>query len=109
LAVTTVPTDFSQGEAAAATRALLAPDERPTAIVCDSDVAALAGTTGLAEAGLGVPRDVSGASSDDSQLLGPGPPAVTAVPGHAVPDVVAAPTPALTVRGSTGAVPGAAS
>lgn len=47
LAITTVPTDFSQGEAAAATRALLARDERPTAIVYDSDVAAPAATTAL--------------------------------------------------------------
>lgn len=125
LEVTTVPTDFSQDEAAAATRALLAHDERPTAIVYDSDVAALAGTTVLAEAGLGVPGDVSVASFDDSELVRLAHPPLTAmtrdtfelgelvartvlsvVRGGSVPDVVAAPTPALTVRGSTGAVPG---
>ena len=42
--------NFSQVEAAAATRALVARDERPTAIVYDSDVAALAGVTVLTEA-----------------------------------------------------------
>ncbi|GAA4717102.1 hypothetical protein APR04_003194 [Promicromonospora umidemergens] len=48
-----MPTDVSQVEAAAATRALVARDERPTAIAYDSDVAALAGVTVLTEARLG--------------------------------------------------------
>ncbi|PUB31554.1 LacI family transcriptional regulator [Promicromonospora sp. AC04] len=127
LHVTTVPTDFSQDEAAAATRALLARDERPTAIVYDSDVAALAGVTVLAEAGLSVPGDVSVASFDDSELVRLAHPPLTAmtrdtfelgelvaattlslVRGERVPDVVGAPTPELTVRGSTGPVPGGA-
>jgi DNA-binding LacI/PurR family transcriptional regulator len=124
LTITTVPTDFSQDEAAAATRALLAHDERPTAIVYDSDVAALAGVTVLAEAGLSVPGDISVASFDDSALVRLAHPPLTAmttdtfelgelvgqtvlslVRGQAVPDVVGAPPPRLTVRGSTGRVP----
>jgi DNA-binding LacI/PurR family transcriptional regulator len=71
LHITTVPTDISQVEAAAATRALLARDERPTAIVYDSDVAALAGVTVLTEAGLSVQGDVSAASFEDSELVRP--------------------------------------
>jgi DNA-binding LacI/PurR family transcriptional regulator len=127
LNVTTAPTDFSQDEAAAATRVLLARDERPTAIVYDSDVAALAGVTVLAEAGLSVPADISVASFDDSELVRLAHPPLTAmtrdtfelgelvaatmlalVRGESVPDVVGAPTPELTVRGSTGRVPGGA-
>jgi DNA-binding LacI/PurR family transcriptional regulator len=123
LRITTVPTDFSQVEAAAATRAILARDERPTAIVYDSDVAALAGVTVLTEAGLGVPGDISVASFDDSELVRLAHPPLTAmtrdtfelgelvattllslVRGTAVPDVVGAPVPELTVRGSTGHV-----
>lgn len=46
---TTVPADLAQDEAAAATRALVAHDERPTAIVYDSDVTALAAVTVPAE------------------------------------------------------------
>jgi DNA-binding LacI/PurR family transcriptional regulator len=124
LTITTVPTDFSQDEVAAATRALLAHDERPTAIVYDSDVAALAGVTVLAEAGLSVPGDISVASFDDSALVRLAHPPLTAmtrdtfelgelvaetvlslVRGQAVPDVVSAAPPRLTVRGSTGRVP----
>lgn len=124
LDITTVPTDFSQDEAAAATRVLLARDERPTAIVYDSDVAALAGVTALAGAGLDVPGDISVASFDDSELVRLAHPPLTAltrdtfelgevlattllslVRGEPVPDVVDAPTPVLTVRGSTGRVP----
>lgn len=41
-----------------ATRALAARDERPTAIVYDSDVAALAGVSVLTEAAPGVPGHV---------------------------------------------------
>jgi hypothetical protein len=40
-----VPTDVSQGEAAAPTRAVPARDERPTAICYDTDVAAPAAVT----------------------------------------------------------------
>jgi DNA-binding LacI/PurR family transcriptional regulator len=127
LDITTVPADFSQGETAAATRALLARDERPTAIVYDSDVAALAGGTVLAEAGLDLPGDISVASFDDSELVRLAHPPLTAMTrdtfelgellaatmlsllrGEPVPEVVEAPTPVLTVRGSTGRVPGVA-
>ncbi|TQF01612.1 LacI family transcriptional regulator [Kitasatospora acidiphila] len=63
-----VPTDFSDAEGAAATRALLARRERPTAIVYDSDVMAVAGLGVAAEMGVAVPAELSLVSFDDSVL-----------------------------------------
>ncbi|GGS37073.1 LacI family DNA-binding transcriptional regulator [Streptomyces violaceus] len=65
-----VATDFSGDAGARATRALLtasAPD-RPTAIVYDNDIMAVAGLSVAAEMGLRVPDDVSLLAWDDSQL-----------------------------------------
>lgn len=65
-----VATDFSGDAGARATRSLLtasAPD-RPTAIVYDNDIMAVAGLSVAAEMGLRVPDDVSLLAWDDSQL-----------------------------------------
>ncbi|WP_318200735.1 LacI family DNA-binding transcriptional regulator [Streptomyces sp. SCL15-4] len=65
-----VATDFSGEAGARATRTLLtaAPGERPTAIVYDNDIMAVAGLAVAAEMGLRVPADVSLLAWDDSQL-----------------------------------------
>lgn len=65
-----VATDFSGGAGARATRSLLtaAPFDRPTAIVYDNDIMAVAGLSVAAEMGLSVPGDVSLLAWDDSQL-----------------------------------------
>ncbi|MBV7695748.1 LacI family DNA-binding transcriptional regulator [Streptomyces sp. TRM70350] len=65
-----VATDFSGDAGARATRSLLsasAPD-RPTALVYDNDIMAVAGLSVAAEMGLKVPDDVSLLAWDDSQL-----------------------------------------
>lgn len=65
-----VATDYSGEAGARATRSLLtaaAPD-RPTAIVYDNDIMAVAGLAVAAEMGLSVPDDVSLLAWDDSQL-----------------------------------------
>ncbi|QFR00956.1 LacI family transcriptional regulator [Streptomyces phaeolivaceus] len=65
-----VATDFSGEAGARATRSLLtAPeDDRPTAIVYDNDIMAVAGLSVAAEMGVRVPEDVSLLAWDDSQL-----------------------------------------
>ncbi|MCT7354956.1 LacI family transcriptional regulator [Streptomyces sp. 15-116A] len=65
-----VATDFSGEAGARATRSLLsaAVRERPTAIVYDNDIMAVAGLSVAAEMGLKVPEDVSLLAWDDSQL-----------------------------------------
>ncbi|MEU9958576.1 LacI family DNA-binding transcriptional regulator [Streptomyces sp. NPDC050982] len=65
-----VATDFSGDAGARATRSLLtaAPSDRPTAIVYDNDIMAVAGLSVAAEMGLNVPGDVSLLAWDDSQL-----------------------------------------
>ncbi|MEU1339961.1 LacI family DNA-binding transcriptional regulator [Streptomyces sp. NPDC005827] len=65
-----VTTDYSGEAGARATRSLLsaAPDDRPTAIMYDNDIMAVAGLSVAAEMGLGVPGDVSLLAWDDSQL-----------------------------------------
>ncbi|WP_171116105.1 MULTISPECIES: LacI family DNA-binding transcriptional regulator [Streptomyces] len=65
-----VATDFSGEAGARATRSLLtaAPPDRPTAIVYDNDIMAVAGLSVAAEMGLRVPGDVSLLAWDDSQL-----------------------------------------
>ncbi|WP_137981402.1 substrate-binding domain-containing protein [Streptomyces violaceusniger] len=64
----TVATDFSGEEGARATRALPASVDRPTAILYDNDIMAVAGLSVAAEMGLPVPADVSLLAWDDSQL-----------------------------------------
>ncbi|WP_413230044.1 LacI family DNA-binding transcriptional regulator [Kitasatospora herbaricolor] len=63
-----IRTDLSAHGGAAATRSLLAPADRPTAVLYDNDVMAVAGIAVAAEAGLRVPADVSLVAWDDSDL-----------------------------------------
>ncbi|MGW0609361.1 LacI family DNA-binding transcriptional regulator [Streptomyces sp. NPDC002788] len=65
-----VATDFSGDAGARATRSLLtaAATDRPTAIVYDNDIMAVAGLSVAAEMGLRVPEEVSLLAWDDSQL-----------------------------------------
>ncbi|WP_045302006.1 LacI family DNA-binding transcriptional regulator [Saccharothrix sp. ST-888] len=116
-----VPTDFSDSEGAAATRRLLAQPQRPTAIVYDSDVMAVAGLGVATEMGVPVPGELSIVSFDDSVLARIVHPALTALSRDtfALGEQVArqlltaidapgtvrdlqTPTPLLTVRESTG-------
>ncbi|MEU8530166.1 MULTISPECIES: LacI family DNA-binding transcriptional regulator [Streptomyces] len=120
LTAVSLPTDFSDAEGAAATRTLLARPERPTAIIYDSDVMAVAGLGVAAEMGVSVPGELSVVSFDDSALARIVHPSLTALSRDtfalgeqvatallAVVDDQAAtgdtknPTPRLTVREST--------
>ncbi|MFD0317938.1 LacI family DNA-binding transcriptional regulator [Streptomyces flavalbus] len=114
-------TDFSGAEGARATRSLLAaaPQDRPTAVVYDNDIMAVAGLSVAAEMGLRVPADVSLLAWDDSQLCRLTHPTLSAM-SHDVhgfgaevartlfgvltgegPGSHPVPTPVLTPRGST--------
>lgn len=73
------PTDFSDSEGATATRALLSRPDRPTAIVYDSDVMAVAGLGVAGEMGVAVPRELSIVAFDDSVLARIVHPALTAL------------------------------
>ncbi|OXY88889.1 LacI family DNA-binding transcriptional regulator [Streptomyces diastatochromogenes] len=116
-----VTTDYSGEAGARATRSLLtaAPVDRPTAIVYDNDVMAVAGLSVAAEMGLSVPGDVSLLAWDDSQLCRLTHPTLSAM-SHDVhgfgadaartlfgvitgegPGSHPVPTPVLTPRGST--------
>ena len=64
----TVATDFSGDQGADATRALLSRTPRPTALVFDNDVMAVAGSAVAHEMGFAVPRDLSIVEWDDSVL-----------------------------------------
>ncbi|MFF8593560.1 LacI family DNA-binding transcriptional regulator [Streptomyces sp. NPDC015220] len=63
-----VGTGFSGEEGARATRSLLLSAERPTAIVYDNDLMAVAGLGVAAEMGVSVPEELSLLAWDDSQL-----------------------------------------
>ncbi|WAL93844.1 LacI family DNA-binding transcriptional regulator [Streptomyces sp. Je 1-369] len=63
-----VATGFAGEEGARATRSLLLRPERPTAIVYDNDLMAVAGLGVAAEMGIAVPDDLSLLAWDDSQL-----------------------------------------
>jgi len=67
-AAETVPTDYSAGTAAAVTRDLLSRPVRPTVVVYDNDVLAVAGLGVAVEMGVAVPRQLSVASFDDSVM-----------------------------------------
>ncbi|MFI0537730.1 LacI family DNA-binding transcriptional regulator [Streptomyces sp. WSLK1-3] len=116
-----VTTDYSGEAGGRATRSLLtAPAaDRPTAIVYDNDIMAVAGLSVAAEMGLHVPRDVSLLAWDDSQLCRLTHPTLSAM-SHDVhgfgaeaartlfgaitgegPGSHPVPTPVLTPRGST--------
>jgi DNA-binding LacI/PurR family transcriptional regulator len=64
----TVSADYSPEEGGRATRRLLSAQRRPTAIVYDNDVMAVAGLAVAQEMGISVPADVSLVAWDDSLL-----------------------------------------
>jgi DNA-binding LacI/PurR family transcriptional regulator len=82
----TISTDYSGEDGARATRRLLSSPERPTAIIYDNDVMAIAGLAVAHEMGFVVPDDVSLVAWDDSMLCQLVHPALTAmsrdVPGY---------------------------
>lgn len=77
--ITTLTTDFSDSQGAAATRELLASAAAPTAIVFDSDVMALAGLGVALELGIDVPGALSVVAFDDSILTRLTHPSITAL------------------------------
>lgn len=76
--------DFSAASGAAATRALLAAEPRPTAIVYANDTMAIAGMAVARDLGLTVPGDLSVAGFDDSPLAAHVHPRLTTVATDAV-------------------------
>ncbi|AJT41748.1 LacI family DNA-binding transcriptional regulator [Psychromicrobium lacuslunae] len=72
-------TDFSDSQGAATTRRLLAREVRPTAVIYDSDVMALAGLGVAMEMNIEVPRKLSIVAFDDSPLTQLTHPAMTAL------------------------------
>ncbi|WP_405902560.1 LacI family transcriptional regulator [Streptomyces sp. NBC_00656] len=118
-----IATGFDGSEGARATRSLLMSAERPTAIVYDNDIMAVAGAGVAAEMGFVVPDDVSLLAWDDSQLCRITHPTLSAM-SHDVHSFgaqvartlfaviegehtgsVQVPTPSLTPRGSTAQAP----
>ncbi|WP_222851463.1 LacI family DNA-binding transcriptional regulator [Phytoactinopolyspora mesophila] len=77
--VQTVHTDFSDSEGASTTRRLLSGRPRPSAIIYDSDVMAVAGLGVAMEMGVSVPGELSIISFDDSVLTQLMHPALTAL------------------------------
>lgn len=74
-----VETDYSAEQSAAATLDLLRRDDRPSALVYDNDVMALAGLRVAQEEGVTVPRELSIASFDDSIAMRLVRPSITAL------------------------------
>lgn len=72
-------TDYSGEDGARATRRLLSGADRPTAIVYDNDVMAVAALSVAQEMGVAVPGDVSLVAWDDSELCRLVHPSLTAV------------------------------
>ncbi|MFY1633427.1 LacI family DNA-binding transcriptional regulator [Solwaraspora sp. WMMB335] len=64
----TVPSDYTGEEGARATRRLLSAPSRPTAMIYDNDVMAIAGLSVAQEMGLAVPGELSIIAWDDSPL-----------------------------------------
>ncbi|GAA5200893.1 LacI family DNA-binding transcriptional regulator [Rugosimonospora acidiphila] len=64
----TIPTDYTGEGGAHATRRLISSRKRPTAILYDNDIMAIAGLAVAGEMGLAVPRDISLVAWDDSVL-----------------------------------------
>ncbi|MGK5443907.1 LacI family DNA-binding transcriptional regulator [Micromonospora sp. URMC 105] len=64
----TVWSDYTGEEGARATRRLLSSADRPTAVIYDNDVMAIAGLSVAQEMGLAVPGDLSIVAWDDSPL-----------------------------------------
>ncbi|SFE10628.1 transcriptional regulator, LacI family [Actinacidiphila alni] len=77
--VSCVHTDYSGEDGARATRRLLSDAERPTAIVYDNDVMAVAALSVTQEMGIRVPAELSLVAWDDSELCRLVHPALTAV------------------------------
>lgn len=75
----TIATDFSPAAASATMRRLLSRADRPTAVVFDNDVMAIAGLRVAQEMGLAVPSDLSIASFDDSVVAGLVHPSITCI------------------------------
>lgn len=118
-----VETDYSWEQGAQATRALLTERTRPTAIVYDNDMMALAALGVARELGVAVPTELSIVAGDDSQLCALAHPSVTALSrdipaygAHAArvlqavvdgqhPDSFQDATPLLTPRASTAPAP----
>lgn len=119
----TVHTDHSAEQGARATRRLLSTVDRPTAVIYDNDVMAVASLAAAQEMYVDVPGELSLIAWDDSQLCQLVRPGLTAVNrdvpeqgvravatlqalirGEEVTDV-RAPLPVLTPRGSTGRPP----
>ncbi|MFD0022427.1 LacI family DNA-binding transcriptional regulator [Streptomyces sp. NPDC058382] len=63
-----VHTDYSGEDGAHATRRLISSPQRPTAVIYDNDIMAVAGLSVAQEMGLDVPGDLSLVAWDDSQL-----------------------------------------
>ncbi|WP_435173415.1 LacI family DNA-binding transcriptional regulator [Actinacidiphila sp. bgisy145] len=63
-----VPSDFSGDDGSRATRSLLTSAQRPTAIIYDNDIMAVAGLGVAAEMHIAVPTELSLLAWDDSQL-----------------------------------------
>ncbi|SEE90379.1 DNA-binding transcriptional regulator, LacI/PurR family [Arthrobacter alpinus] len=117
-----IATDFSPAAAAATMRRLLSRAERPSAVVFDNDMMAIAGLRVAQEMRLSVPADLSIASFDDSVVAGLVRPSITCITrdtfglgsdaadflreqidaGEVLPDRMGA-LPQLTVRESTAA------
>lgn len=76
--------DYSGEEAARATRRLLSENPRPTALLHDNDVMAVAAMGTAREMGLDVPDDLSVIAWDDSPLCGVVRPVLTAVARNVV-------------------------
>jgi DNA-binding LacI/PurR family transcriptional regulator len=74
-----VDADYTAEHGAEATRSLLERPERPTAILYDNDVMALAGLGAARRAGLDVPGDLAVVAWDDSALCELVHPAITAM------------------------------
>ncbi|GAA4592234.1 DNA-binding LacI/PurR family transcriptional regulator [Actinoplanes octamycinicus] len=75
----TVPADYTGEEGSRATRRLLIGGDRPTAIIYDNDVMAVAGLAVAQEMGLSVPGDLSIVAWDDSPLCSLVHPSLTAL------------------------------
>ena len=76
---TTIHSDFTGEQGARITRRLLTQPERPTAILYDNDIMAVAGLGVVHELGFEVPRDVSIVAWDDSPLCSLTHPSLTAL------------------------------
>jgi len=74
-----IKTDYTWEEGARATRTLLSRRERPTAIMFDNDVMAVAAVNVADEMGIAVPTELSIVAGDDSQLCVLVRPALTAL------------------------------